>query len=230
VGRPENVAAGQKMADDAVTLVRQNESFLPLAGLQTNASSKKPGTAVAVLPYQTVEEVRNHLLVVVFTDDVRLDAGRVLERQIKMRVPDANVIYTDPQLSGVLADNILHAAAEADKVVVAVYASPTAGKMIAKADGGVQNSVSLPEEGANLLRQILKTGAAKTMVMAMGNPYLAKDFPEVQNYLCTFSAAQVSESSAVKALFGEIEIHGHLPVTIPGIAARGDGIVLPLEK
>jgi beta-N-acetylhexosaminidase len=230
VGRPENVAAGQKMADDAITLVRQNESFLPLAGPQTNTSSKKPGTAVVVLPYQTVEEVRNHLLVVVFTDDVRLDSGRVLERQIKMRVPDANVIYTDPQLSGVLADNILHAAAEADKVVVAVYASPTAGKMIAKADGGVQNSVSLPEEGANLLRQILKTGAAKTMVMAMGNPYLAKDFPEVQNYLCTFSNAQVSESSAVKALFGEIEIHGHLPVTIPGIAARGDGIVLPLEK
>jgi len=47
----------------------------------------------------------------------------------------------------------------------------------------------------------------------------------VQNYLCTFSAAQVSEASAVKALFGEIEIHGHLPVTIPGVAARGEGIV-----
>ena len=36
--------------------------------------------------------------------------------------------------------------------------------------------------------------------------------------------------SAVKALFGEIEIHGHLPVTIPGIAARGEGIVRPLQK
>jgi len=68
------------------------------------------------------------------------------------------------------------------------------------------------------------------MVMAMGNPYLAKDFPEAQNYLCTFSAAQVSEVSAVKALFGEIEIHGHLPVTIPGIAARGEGIVRPAQK
>jgi beta-N-acetylhexosaminidase len=221
VGRPENVAAGQQMADDAVTLVRQNESFLPL-----EAFPKKSGTTAAALPYQTVGEVRNHLLVIVFSDDVRLEAGRALERQIKARVPDANVIYTDPQLSGVLADEVLHAAAEADKIVVAVYASPTAGKMV----GGVQNSVSLPEESANLLRQILVAGAAKTMVMAMGNPYLAKDFPEVQNYLCTFSAAQVSEASAVKALFGEIEIHGQLPVTIPGIAARGDGIVLPLDK
>jgi beta-N-acetylhexosaminidase len=224
VGRPENVAAGQQIADDAVTLVRQNESFLPL-----EAFPKKSGTATAPLPYQTMGEVRNHLLVIVFSDDIRLEAGRALERQIKARVPDANVIYTDPQLSGVLADEVLHAAAEADKIVVAVYASPTAGKMV-KTDGGVQNSVSLPEDSANLLRQILAAGAAKTMVMAMGNPYLAKDFPEVQNYLCTFSAAQVSEASAVKALFGEIEVHGHLPVTIPGIAARGDGIVLPLDK
>lgn len=220
VGKPENIAAGQQMADDAVTLVRQNGAVLPL---------KKPGTAASGLPYQSVVEVRNHLLVVVFTDDVRLEAGRALERQIKLRAPDANVIFTDPQLSTAMEDGILRAAAAADKIVVAVYASPTAGKMV-KADGGVQNSVSLPEGSANLLRQILSTGAAKTVVVAMGNPYLAKDFPEVQNYLCTFSAAQVSEVSAVEALFGEIEIHGHLPVTIPGVAARGRGIVLPIQK
>jgi len=61
-------------------------------------------------------------------------------------------------------------------------------------------------------------------VLAVGNPYVAKDFPEVQNYLCTFSAAPVSELSAVKALFGEIPLRGHLPVTIPGIANRGAGI------
>jgi beta-N-acetylhexosaminidase len=174
-------------------------------------------------------EVRNQLLVVVFTDDVRLEAGRVLERQIKARMPDANVIFTDPQLSAAMTAGILRAAAEADKVVVAVYASPTAGKMV-KTNGAVQNSVSLPEQSANLLRQILKTGVAKTVVMAMGNPYLAKDFPETQNYLCSLSAAPVSEASAVKALFGEIEIHGHLPVTIPGVAARGEGIVRPLQK
>jgi beta-N-acetylhexosaminidase len=220
VGRPENMAAGQQMADDAITLVRQNGAVLPL---------KKAGTAAAGLPYQSMAEVRNHLLVVVFTDDVRLEAGRVLERQIKARMPDANVIFTDPQLSAAMTAGILRAAAEADKVVVAVYASPTAGKMV-KTNGAVQNSVSLPEQSANLLRQILKTGVAKTVVMAMGNPYLAKDFPETQNYLCSLSAAPVSEASAVKALFGEIEIHGHLPVTIPGVAARGEGIVRPLQK
>jgi beta-N-acetylhexosaminidase len=74
------------------------------------------------------------------------------------------------------------------------------------------------------MRAILNVGGAKTTVVAVGNPYVAKDFPEVQNYLCTFSATSVSEISAAKALFGEIPLRGHLPVTIPGIASRGAAI------
>jgi len=212
VGRPENLAAGQQMADAAITLVRQKGLVLPL---------KSTGTTASRLPYQGMAEVRNRLVVVIFSDDVRVEAGRVLERQIKARVPDANVIYTDPTLAGVLSERTLDATRAAEKVVVAVYASPTAGKMVGK----VQNSVSLAGDSAKLLRAVLDSAAANTVVVAMGNPYLARDFPEVQNYMCAFSAAPVSEVSAVKALFGEIEIHGHLPVAIPGIAARGAGIV-----
>ena len=58
----------------------------------------------------------------------------------------------------------------------------------------------------------------------MGNPYVAQDFPATQNYICMFSNATVSEISAVKALFGEIAIRGRLPVSIPNVARRGDGI------
>jgi beta-N-acetylhexosaminidase len=63
--------------------------------------------------------------------------------------------------------------------------------------------------------------------MAMGNPYLVQDFPAIQNYVCAFSNATVSERAAVKALFGEIPIGGHLPVTIPGVANRGEGLERP---
>jgi len=69
----------------------------------------------------------------------------------------------------------------------------------------------------------------KTAVLAMGNPYLAQDFPTVENYICTFSNATVSEISAVKALFGEIAIRGHLPVSIPNVAQRGAGIERPSQ-
>jgi beta-N-acetylhexosaminidase len=220
IGRPENVAAGQQMADDAITLVRDKGGVLPL---------KKTGTTATGLPYQGMAEVRNRLVVVIFSDDVRLEAGRVLERQIKARVPDANVIYTDSSLAGVLNDRVLSAARTADRVVVAVYASPIAGKMV-NANGKVQNSVSLVGDSATLFKDVIDLASARTIVVAMGNPYLAKDFPEVQNYICTFSATPVSEMSAVKALFGEIEFHGHLPVAIPGIAPRGAGLVQVTAK
>ena len=50
VGKPENLAMGQQIADDAVTLVRDNGKLLPL---------KQSGTVKDGLPYQHVEEVRN---------------------------------------------------------------------------------------------------------------------------------------------------------------------------
>jgi len=220
IGSPENVATGQQIADDAVTLVRKQGTALPL---------KKTGTTPAGLPYQGMAEVRNRLVVVIFSDDVRLEAGRIFERQIKARVPDANVIYTDPGLATALNDRVTSAVHSAENVVMAVYASPTAGKMV-NANGRVQNSVSLMGDSAKLFQSVIDTAQSKAIVVAMGNPYLAKDFPQVQNYICTFSAAPVSELSAVKALFGEIGFRGRLPVTIPGFAERGSGITQLASK
>jgi beta-N-acetylhexosaminidase len=217
VGKSENLALGQQIANDAVTLVRNNGQVLPL---------KQSGTVEGGLPYQRVEEVRNRIVAVIFSDDVRTDAGREFERQLKGRVPDAHVIYVDPGIAAAEADKIRTAVSDAGAVLAAVYSIPTAGKAMAGANGLV-NSVSLPDASAEVMREILAQAAAKTVVLAMGNPYLAQDFPEVQNYVCTFSNAGVSEISAVKALFGEIAIHGHLPVAIPQIAPRGAGIELP---
>ena len=63
----------------------------------------------------------------------------------------------------------------------------------------------------------------------MGNPYVVQDFPAIESYLCAFSNVSVSEAAVVKAVFGEIPIRGHLPVTIPGVASRGDGIERPAQ-
>ncbi|HVW10689.1 MAG TPA: hypothetical protein VHC90_19005, partial [Bryobacteraceae bacterium] len=58
------------------------------------------------------------------------------------------------------------------------------------------------------------------------NPYLLRNFPEVAAYLATYSTVPPSENAAVKALFGDIEISGKLPVSIPGFANVGDGLTL----
>jgi beta-N-acetylhexosaminidase len=53
-----------------------------------------------------------------------------------------------------------------------------------------------------------------------------RNFPSVAAYLATFSSVPPSEIASVRAIFGEIAIRGHLPVTIPGLAKYGDGIQL----
>ncbi len=73
----------------------------------------------------------------------------------------------------------------------------------------------------------LTAGPVPVVMVAVGNPYLLASFPKVAAYLATFSITVPSELSAVKALFGQMPVTGHMPVSIPGFAQVGDGIQLP---
>lgn len=212
VGKPENVNFGQQVADSAITLVRDNGKVFPL---------KSKGTAKGALPYTTQEETHNRVVAVIFSDDVRLESGRAFSREFLSRIPDARIMYVDPRIAGGMSNEVLSAAAQASTVIAALYVIPTAGK--------IGNTVAMPDATGSLLAQLLDRGAAKTAVIAMGNPYLAQGFPKIENYMCTFSNASVSEIAAVKALFGEIPIRGHLPVSIPNIAQRGAGMDRPMQ-
>jgi beta-N-acetylhexosaminidase len=207
VAKPSNLAFGQQVADDAVTLVRDNGKVLPL---------KSKGTAKGGLPYTTPEVTGNQVVAVLFSDDVRTDSGHVFAREFRERIPDAHIIYVDPRIAAGMSDEVLKAVDEAQSVVAAVYVVPSGGK--------IDNSVAMADATGVLLQQLLNHAGGKAAVVAMGNPYLAADFPQIGTYMCTFSNATVSETAAVKALFGEIMIHGHLPVSIPNVAARGTGI------
>jgi beta-N-acetylhexosaminidase len=224
IGKPENLAVGQQIADRAVTLVRDNGQVLPMKA----TAAPNLGTTGAKLPYQPTVEVTNRVVVVIFSDDMRSESGRLFEREFRTRVPEAHIFYVDSRTAGPMTDEIITAADQADAVVLPLYVVPTAGKAISAA-GTVKNSVELPDATGSLLARILTHAGPKTAVLAMGNPYLAADFPRIENYLCTFSNATVSELSAVKALFGEIPISGRLPVSIPGIAQRGTGIDRPVR-
>ena len=212
VGKPQDITFGQQVAESAITLVRDNGKLLPL---------KSTGTSKTSLPYMGREETHNQVLAVLFSDDMRTESGRAFGREFHARIPDSRVIYVDPRIAAGMSDEVLKAVDEAQTVVAAVYLIPTAGK--------IGNSMAMADATGTLLGQMLDRAAAKTAIVAVGNPYLAADFPKVENYLCTFSNASVSEIAAVKALFGEIPIRGHLPVTIPYIAQRGAGIERPAQ-
>ena len=218
VSKPQNMEFAQEVADAAVTLVRDNGQVLPLRKVQ--------GTAAANEPYDIPAQAGNQVVTIVITDDVRDDWGRLFERGLRSRRPDVKIFHIDEKQAGGMTPEILQAVNNAQKVVVAAYIVPTAARQVT-VNGQLTNTVGLEQATGALLRQVLERAGQKTAVIAMGNPYVAQNFPAVQTYVCTYSNAPSSELSAVKLLFGELQLRGKLPVTLPGIAQRGFSLPWP---
>jgi len=209
VGTPQNLAIGQRISDEAVTLVSDNRKLLPLTAWATEN----------VVMHQPAEQLRHNLLVIILCDNVRSEDGRVLGREIARRRPDATLLYVDPSVASQQSDDIVKAVDRARIVITAVYIVPSASRSM-KLGRWSKHPASLPDSTSALFDRILARAGERTVVLAMGSPYLTDDFPAIQNYICTFSNATVSEVSAARALFGEISIHGHMPVTLAHTAAQ----------
>jgi beta-N-acetylhexosaminidase len=222
VAKPESLLAAEEVSDASITLIRDNKQVLPLQRIPRGTNPPSPA-------YQSAEGAQGPLLVLIFSDDSRSEAGRLLDEEIRHRVPDARVMYVDVRTAVGLTPSVMSAVDAAQKIIVAVYEVPVSGKIV-RGIGAEGNSVAVQSASAGLLQSVLQAAAAKTVVAAMGSPYIVSQFPQTQTYLCTFSNMKVSEVSAVKAMFGEIPITGHMPVTIPNIAARGAGLSSPANR
>jgi beta-N-acetylhexosaminidase len=217
IAKSENITVAQSIADRALTLVRDNHEILPLKATAVPSSTPVPAQAQS-------EQTDSSTVVVVLTDDLcSTEGGRMFVKQFRSRLPSVNVFDVDEKSSAVREPVILAAAERATRVIALAEAVPSGGRTV-RANGQEAGSAGLDEGLANLLAKLVNTGKSKTAVIAFGNPYIVTAIPEVQTYLCTFSNTTPSAISAVRALFGEITVQGHMPVTIPGIVERGSGL------
>src|SRR6266852_7251074 len=90
-----------------------------------------------------------------------------------------------------------------------------------------KGNVDVPAEQAALAEQIYKTGKP-VVTLGFGSPYLIERFPQAETWLAAFGISDVAQISVARALFGQIPVHGKLPVTVPGVNLKaGFGIELP---
>jgi beta-N-acetylhexosaminidase len=86
-------------------------------------------------------------------------------------------------------------------------------------------SVDAPQAFADWIARIGANGR-KVIVVAFGNPYLLSQIPGVPEYVVAWDGAPVSQTSAARVLLGMTPASGHLPITIPPAAKRGDGLTV----
>jgi beta-N-acetylhexosaminidase len=145
--------------------------------------------------------------------------GLEFAQEVRRRDKNATVIQLDASLAPASLDAAVDKIGKTEaceSVAVAAFASVAANR------GGAALGGDFPR----MLDALFATGKPVALI-ALGNPYLVRSFPQAAAFLLTFSTVPPSETAAVQALFGESPIRGHTPVTIPGVAKIGDGIDLP---
>ncbi len=141
--------------------------------------------------------------------------GQAFAQELRKHGQTAAVILLDSSMSEADLQAAVTRTAGAAGYVVAAFASVAANR----------GSVALSGGFPHLVQSLIDTKKPVTLI-ALGNPYLLRSFPDVAAYMTTYSTVPPSEISAVKALMGDTAIGGRLPVTIPGLAKYGDGIAL----
>jgi beta-N-acetylhexosaminidase len=160
------------------------------------------------------------LLSLVVADEPTLNGpAGALDKEIRARVPGVKSVRLDTRSTPEEARAASDAAKDADAVLLSLFVRARSG----------QGRFVIPDAARTAIPALLASGKP-VVAVAFGSPYLLRDFPDLPTYLCAWGSQDVVQAAAVKALFGEAAIEGHLPITIPGLAKRGDGISKPVAS
>ncbi|MCA1616107.1 MAG: hypothetical protein LC800_18800 [Acidobacteria bacterium] len=93
---------------------------------------------------------------------------------------------------------------------------------------GQANSGALPEPGQRALEKLIER-KERVAGVSFGNPYLLQSFKGLRTYLVAYGDMPSLQRAAARALMGQIDVTGRLPITLPNLYARGTGIQLKAQ-
>lgn len=129
-------------------------------------------------------------------------------------------IVLDERASDAEVQKAVERAKGADLVIASLYGRVRTGQT---------NSIGLPEPGVRALNTIL-AGKAPVIGISFGNPYLLQSFPKLTTYLIAYGDMPALQQASARAILGEINVTGKLPISLPGLYPRGTGIQLTLQN
>ena len=167
-----------------------------------------------VLPLQYHQPQR--ILCLAVSDNGDPYVARVFRQELMKRYDDVTFMQVDPSINDLDVQNVLRAVDTTSLVLIPAYIRWRSGT----------GTIDFTSEAQGLLNRVTDSGKPVVMV-SFGNPYLLRSVPKVSAYVCAYGDMDVSIKAAIQAIFGEINVSGKLPITIPGVAQYGEGIDLP---
>jgi len=131
-----------------------------------------------------------------------------------------DTVVLDDRSADAEVQKALDKAKAADVIIVSMYGRVRSGQV---------NSVALPKPGAKALNALLERHAPLVGI-SFGNPYLLLGFANLKTYLVAYGDMPSLQKAAASVLAGKIGASGRLPISLPGLYARGAGIQLTRSK
>ncbi len=207
VGTREHLELAKDAARSAITVVKNDANILPL---------------------QQFGKQKLIAVIISDTDDNRTEVNRpgnqypnepvgsYFSQLLRRRYGSVETYRLTPSSNTLMFDSILTRLKRADIVLMPLYVKvrSASGKI-----GIPENMMGFLSKAADLQRP--------TVVISFGNPYVVSAFPKAQGVVCAYTDAEALVEATVEGIFGEIEVGGRLPVTIPGQFAFGTGVRFP---
>ncbi|MCU7496433.1 MAG: serine hydrolase [Ignavibacteria bacterium] len=146
--------------------------------------------------------------------DLSAPAPYYFEKLVKERFNNVRHVSLGKTSTGREFNEAMEAVRSSDLVLVPIFVKVKA----------FTGSIGMPEEEIKLVKALSEL-KKPVIFMSMGNPYILSNFPEAPNYLCSYGDPKVSQIAMMKAITGEVDITGKLPISIPDTPYKvGDGI------
>ncbi|MFN0111707.1 MAG: glycoside hydrolase family 3 protein [Blastocatellia bacterium] len=202
----------QKLIDlNEVDRVVNDPKFVAVADQIAERSLTLARDEKKLLPIQSTGKILN----LTFTDEEDRAITKPFVDELRKRNESVESYTLGAQSSEAEINRVLAKldASKFDAVIYSVAVRARSGK----------GSVALPATGKRLAGELVKR-QLPLLVISFGNPYMLTAIPEAPAYLLAYSPFPVSQRAAAKALLGEIEINGRLPISLPGLYPRGHGL------
>jgi beta-N-acetylhexosaminidase len=194
LGSGEHQRAARQIIESAITLVRDNKNVLPL---------------------KLAPEQKALFVTLVDNNEGWRDGapGRTFLAGLVSRHPKTTDVYVSDKTSPAEFDLIKKLAAVSDVVIVNGFIRVAAYK----------GSIDLTEGEIDLLKYLSAVEKPFAFVL-YGSPYIISFVPELPSYVLAYEYYPAAEEAALKAVLGEIEFKGKLPIELPGFYPIGHSV------
>jgi beta-N-acetylhexosaminidase len=195
---------------DSIAAIVGDSDHVALAHRIAQRSITLAKDSLHVVPLRRTPPLR--VLSITIANRPDLAAGVTFNAELARGATSLRAEYVDPMNPDLSIDRLVALADSADVTVVSSYLS----------QGSTVASTAAPANVLGLFHRLAQ-GGRPLVVVSFGNPYLLREIPEVPAYLLAWGPFPVSQRAAARALVGDEEITGHMPISIPPIVPFGAG-------